>query len=66
MTERLRLWWYNNVKRHWHNWRIRCMWRADPDRPRHCPQAGRITPETMEWARNVMASIHGETAGTKE
>ena len=44
------LWLYNNVLRHWHNWRIRKMWRDDPDRPTICPQAGAIGPDAMRWA----------------
>jgi hypothetical protein len=47
----LRIIFYNHVKRHWHNWRIRRMWRDDPNRPKVCPQAGAISQEILDWAR---------------
>jgi hypothetical protein len=37
---RLRLWWYNAVKRHWNDWRA-----GDG------VKSGKITAETLEWAR---------------
>lgn len=48
------VYWYNYVTRHWSNWRIRQMWRADPDRPSICPQGARITPEVLEWAKKSL------------
>ena len=38
----LRLWWYNAVKRHWNDWRF-----GDGIK------SGKITPEHVEWAREV-------------
>lgn len=59
MTRRyaIRLWFYNNIERHWRNWRIRRMWRLDPQRPKICPQAGSLSPETMTWANEQVAKI---------
>ena len=59
MTRRqaIGLWWYNNVRRHWSNWRIRRMWRADPHRPSICFKAGALGPEAMTWAHSAVARI---------
>ena len=57
----LRILWYNHVKRHWQNWRIRRWWRNDPNRPKLCPQAGAITQDTLDWAEKVFKEIdHSE------
>lgn len=59
MTRRyaIGLWFYNNIKRHYHNWHIRRMWRADPNRPTICVQAGALRPKTMRWAKEQMEKI---------
>lgn len=47
------VWWYSNVKRHWHNWRLKRMFEADPTRPRYLPKAGGFTPEAYRWALDM-------------
>lgn len=56
----MRLWWYNNFKRHWRNlwfWlRYRHEWKeAHPDLP--FPRFGRISQETIDWAREKLKNI---------
>ena len=49
----MRLWWYNNVRRHWDNlyvWFYFKVWNRGAMRGRLVPQGGRISRETMEWA----------------
>lgn len=59
MRERIRLWWYNNFLRHYHNWKVHRMWLADPNAPKICPRAGRITPEAIAWAKSRMKELNG-------
>lgn len=47
MKNRLGLLWYN-LMIPYKNWRIRKMWRADPDRPSHCPQLAPISWATLQ------------------
>ena len=49
-----RILFYNYVMRHWYNWRIRRMWRADPNRPGICPQAAPIQQKHLDWANDVI------------
>ena len=44
------VWWYNNLLRHYHNWRVRRMWCNDINRPSLCPRASALTPAAMRWA----------------
>ena len=48
-----RLWFYNNVLRHWHNWRYRRQWIKRGRPGTYCPQAGRITKRDLEYANNT-------------
>lgn len=47
LQNRVRLWWYN-VTVPYKNWKIRRMWRADPKRPKRCPQIARMNAATLE------------------
>ena len=56
---RLRLWWYNNIQRHWHNLILPLtplyrQYVAEGRDPRFFPRAGRVTAETFEWAERVL------------
>lgn len=51
---------YNLVSRHWHNWRIRRMWRADPNRPTICPHAGPISRHALDWAKDAFVAQRKE------
>jgi len=68
MTRRqaVSLWWYNNILRHWHNWRIRRMWKADPNRPEICVKAGAFSPRAWEWALQQAEKIENERAAHKD
>lgn len=59
VREAIGLWWYNNVKRHWHNWRIERMWKADPERPSICPRAGALGPDAYRWAKDQVGRLSG-------
>ena len=48
------LWWYNNFRRHWNNWRFwlcyRGQWIAEGREPKLFPRFGRITQADIAWA----------------
>lgn len=58
MWDRLHLWWYNNFRRHWNNWRFKrrhlAEWIAEGRDPKLFPRAGRVTMATLEWAREKL------------
>jgi len=47
------LWFYNNILRHWHNWRYHRQWIKRGRPGTYCPKAGPITKATMERANEV-------------
>jgi len=51
------LWWYNNVKRHWHNWRLKRMWEAEGRPTKLLPRAGAIRPDTWQWATDEIRKL---------
>lgn len=61
MSERLKIWWYNAVKRHWNDWRawreLGPAWIAEGRDPAIFPRSGRLTPEAIEWAKSVTERI---------
>lgn len=67
----MRLWWYNNVERRWHNFCFRHTatykaWIAEGRDPALFPRAGKITPEAIAWARKVVADRDNQqTSGEK-
>jgi hypothetical protein len=56
MRDHLRVWWYNNFRRHWLNWRFKrrhlAEWVAEGRDPNLFPMAGPVTVEMIEWARD--------------
>lgn len=56
-NELFRLWWYNNIRRPWANWRLRRMWIQEGRPPEKFYGVGRISPETMEWATREGSKI---------
>lgn len=57
--EKFRLWWYNAVGRHWHDWRAwRALgpeWIAQGRNPAMFPRSAKLTPKAIAWARAVVA-----------
>lgn len=56
----LRLWWHNNVKRPWYNWRFTKSapyqaWIAEGRDPRLFPRVGKIKKKHIAWAESVNA-----------
>ncbi len=53
----LRLWWYNNVRRHYWNWRV-----GSNVLPKlgYSVRAGKITRETYDWAVDVLKKYPDE------
>lgn len=55
------LWWYNNVRRHWCNLRLRVIWHVAKLRgekvPKILPQAGRISRGALAWAKGEIKRL---------
>lgn len=66
MKETISLFVYNHFLRPYHNWRIRRMWRDDPNRPTICPQAGMLTREHLAWARDCFDKVEKEKESQKD
>ena len=56
LRNRVGLWWYNATVPY-KNWKIRRMWRADPKRPKQCPQIARMSAATLERLSQKAAEL---------
>jgi hypothetical protein len=64
MLTNIRLWLYNNLLRHWHNWRYQRGWIKRGRPGTYCPRAGRITKTAVEWANEGNANHKTQNAIT--